>query len=427
VLAKPEGVFLARRGAGRADAGGAPPPKRPLRGPRAAGLMTGVVLVLGIVASALAVDQEQARTPGAFYAAPSPLPAGPPGTIIRTESIKDPPAGSMGWRILYLSRSYTGKPTALSGLLFVPTAPAPAGGRNVVALTHGTTGVAPGCAVSLSSSEVSHFVDGLPEFIRAGDSVVVPDYQGLGTPGPHPYLVGDSEAAAALDAVRAAHLFGPAQAGTTFAVFGASQGGHAALFTGQRAASYAPELRLAGVAAAAPASDLKALFEVNQGPAGKLLSAYTIDAWSQVYPQLRVDQVVAPVARPIVKRLARLCIAADTSTKIRTGVLTTLLKVRYLTKPPWKTEPWKGLLETNSAGRVKVPAPMIITQGEADTLVRPPITAAFAKRLCAAGQTVLYRTYPGVDHIQAGPKTAPDVARWIADRFAGTPAPSTCR
>jgi hypothetical protein len=45
--------------------------------------------------------------------------------------------------------------------------------------------------------------------------------------------------------------------------------------------------------------------------------------------------------------------------------------------------------------------------------------------LCDVGQTVEYRAYPDVGHVDAY-KTAPDVAAWIADRFAGKPAPSTC-
>jgi dienelactone hydrolase len=107
-------------------------------------------------------------------------------------------------------------------------------------------------------------------------------------------------------------------------------------------------------------------------------------------------------------------------------VLQLALKLGYLSKMPWETEPWKGLIADNTPGRAKIPAPIIITQGDADPLVRPAINAAFARRLCADGETVDYRTYPGVMHIDAGPKTAADVAAWIARRFAGAAAPTTC-
>ena len=48
-------------------------------------------------------------------------------------------------------------------------------------------------------------------------------------------------------------------AGRDLLVGGHSQGGHAALFAGELAGSYAPELRLGGVMAAAPAADLEAI------------------------------------------------------------------------------------------------------------------------------------------------------------------------
>src|SRR5262249_2819242 len=163
------------------------------------------------------------------------------------------------------------------------------------------------------------------------------------------YLVGDAEASATLDAVRAAHNFQPAHAGAAFAVWGHSQGGHAALFTGQEAAAYAPELHLVGVAAAAPASELRALFKLNRNTAaGRLLSAYLLATWSRVYHRdLRLSQVVTAPARPVVRRLAGTCIALDSSTRIRTAALTSLLGMRYLRKAPWKTKPWKTFLHRN--------------------------------------------------------------------------------
>lgn len=177
----------------------------------------GLIVVAG-VAFAVFVNSTDPPEPGESYVAPSPLPGGPPGTIVRTEGVDDPPPGSREWKILYLSRSYTGRPTAASGLLFVSTGPAPEGGRKVVVSTYGTIGVASRCAGSNLGAKSWPAIDGLHEFLRRGYLVVAPDYEGLGTPGPHPYLVGDSEAWAALDAVRAARRSAPARAGMQFAV-----------------------------------------------------------------------------------------------------------------------------------------------------------------------------------------------------------------
>jgi hypothetical protein len=85
----------------------------------------------------------------AFYTAPSPLPEGPPGTIIRSEVIDDFYPGATAYRVLYKSTGYDGAPTAVSGIIVVPDGPAPAAGRKVIAWTHGTVGVASACSPSL--------------------------------------------------------------------------------------------------------------------------------------------------------------------------------------------------------------------------------------------------------------------------------------
>jgi acetyl esterase/lipase len=404
------------------------PRKRPIEARRRGfSVLAFLVVVVALVGAGVVefLGGVKSPAPGPFYLEPAPLPTGPPGTVVRAQPLAGAPDGALAWKVLYLSRSYTGARTALSGLLFVPRTPPPGGGRHVVAFTHGTVGVAPSCAVSNGRKFWPH-IDGLGEFLRAGDDVVVPDYQGLGTHGPHPYLVGDAEATATLDAVRAAHLFAPAHGGTRFVVWGASQGGQAALFTGQQARAYAPDLHLAGVAAAAPATDLEELFKVNRdGTFGRVLSAYTLDTWSQVYPQLRLDQVVTRFAQPVVRGLAKICISADNG-PIAAGAVSLVLKLSYLHTLPWDLEPWRQLLKLNTPGAATIPAPILITQGDADKLVRPAVTREFAKRLCTQGVTVDYRGYPGVDHIRAGPASAPDVVRWIAERFAGARAPSTC-
>ncbi len=97
-----------------------------------------------------------------------------------------------------------------------------------------------------------------------GYIVVATDYPGLGTDGIHPYLIGESEGRAVLDSVRAARDLPDSGASDRFAVWGHSQGGHAALYTGELAARYAPELKLVGVAAAAPATYLVELFDADQ-------------------------------------------------------------------------------------------------------------------------------------------------------------------
>jgi acetyl esterase/lipase len=175
---------------------------------------------------------------------------------------------------------------------------------------HGTVGVASNCAPSLVTDPARQplLVEGGPELLDAGYVIAATDYQGLGTPGPHPYLVGESEAMNALDSVRAARNLSDADAGDEFVVWGHSQGGHASLFTGQLASSYTPELRLAGVAAGGPVPDLEALFTTNvETTVGRALIAMAIHSWARVY-DADLDQVLTPVARPLVRRIAKNCL-----------------------------------------------------------------------------------------------------------------------
>jgi hypothetical protein len=61
-------------------------------------------------------------------------------------------------------------------------------------------------------------------------------YQGLGTPGKHPYLIGEAEGRSVLDIVSAARQLDP-KIGLRFLISGHSQGGQSALFAAGEARS----------------------------------------------------------------------------------------------------------------------------------------------------------------------------------------------
>jgi Secretory lipase len=106
-------------------------------------------------------------------------------------------------RVLYRSRGLNDEPIAVSGVVIIPAGPTPPGGRPIIAWAHPTPGVVPDCAPSLAIFFFQQ-VQGLREMIRRGYIVTATDYPGLGTAGPHPYLVGISEGRAVLDSVRGA-------------------------------------------------------------------------------------------------------------------------------------------------------------------------------------------------------------------------------
>ena len=151
------------------------------------GALAAVALTLVLVFVVFA-EGVQPDEPGEFYAAPSPLPDGPPGTIIRSEAVDGFHEGSTAYRVLYKSTGYDGKPTAVSGLVVVPEGEPPPEGRRVIAYTHGTVGVASRCGPSLvAGPQQPLFFEGGAALLAAGYVIAAPDYQGLGTRGPHPY------------------------------------------------------------------------------------------------------------------------------------------------------------------------------------------------------------------------------------------------
>lgn len=363
--------------------------------------------------------------PGAFYAPETRKDAGRPGELIRSEPLKGAPPGASAWRVLYVSTGLSGEPIEVSGIVIAPDLPAPASGRPVVAWAHPTTGVSDNCAPSLSSD----FFDTIPHLtaLMALEYVVVAtDYAGLGTPGPHPYLIGESEARSVLDSVRAAGHLAKTGAGVRFAVWGHSQGGHAALFTGQLARSYAPELALVGVAAIAPPTELKQLLRDDLGErAGKVLAAYALWSWSQVF-DVPLESAVSPSAISGIDRVARDCIETE-GEGYRAAFDSLAMGGRFLTDDAFETEPWTRLLSENRPGARGIGAPIYIAQGTEDPIVRPSVTADFVRKLCGGREIVRFEELPGAGHLRASRISASSAIQWMRARFDGKAPPDTCQ
>jgi acetyl esterase/lipase len=316
-------------------------------------------------------------------------------------------------------------PIAVSGVIIIPAGAAPAGGWPIVAWAHPTTGIVPRCAPSLAIFLFQQIAGSRP-LLEQGYAIAATDYPGLGTPGPHPYLVGVSEARAVIDSMRAARSFAGLQNSNRYAVWGHSQGGQAALFTGMISKSYAPELQLMGVAAAAPATDLATLMTDDINTAGgRNLTAMTVWSWARVFGA-PIDSVVAPAAMPAVDRLATECIESAFDILVREETSKPLAHDFLIVANPATLEPWHSLLVRNTAGVLPPVIPVFLAQGSSDGLVRPQVTQAYMQRLCRAGSRVRMLVMPNVSHGFAGRDSADAAVSWMADRFAGRPAPSDC-
>ena len=347
------------------------------------------------------------------------------GVLLSSTPIAGAPSGASAFRIRYQSRAVGGESNQVTGVIIVPKGTAPRDGRNIIAWAHGTSGVAESCAPSQSKALFGS-IAGLNEMLAAGYAVVATDYAGLGTPGPHPSLVGNGSAYSVLDSIRAAREFGRGSIGNRYAVWGESQGGHAALWTSQFSRSYAPELELVGVAAAAPPTDLKENLTGGTNPLiNALLTAYTGTSWSQTYG-IPLSTILKPVAQDLARRLARNCVTTDpVALRTKIGLFRfakSLAKVDISTSPPWAEQ-----LRRNSVQPTGFSVPVLIAQGSADPIVAPSVTMNFAQSLCRSRSVpVRYLAIEGGDHFSIGKRSADATVRWIADRFAGQAAPDDC-
>ena len=194
-----------------------------------------------------------------FYLPPSPLP-GVNGDVLWATEIASAASNGRVWQILYRSESLDGTPIAVSGWLAVPNSDRPADGYPIVAFAHGTTGLADHCAPTRRSTPIETIAL-LEDFLARGFVVAATDYEGLGTPGLHQYLVGPSESHSVLDSARAAQRFGGGS--DELILFGHSQGGHAVILANEMAPSYAPELKVLGTIGSGSGvfSSLQAIFD----------------------------------------------------------------------------------------------------------------------------------------------------------------------
>ena len=354
-----------------------------------------------------------------------PAVAQQPGRLISADAMQDTPAGMQAWRVQYWTTGQNGAPLAVTGIVAAPREAIPSRPRRVIAWTHGAWGVAEKCAPSLSPKFFTATA-GL-DAIRSGYVVVAPDYPGLGSSTTHPFLVGNDTAYSVLDAVRAAREIPGAASGSSFAVWGESQGGHAALWTATAARAYAPDLTLVGTAAAAPPTDLAAnLRDGSDKNARAMLMSFALHSWSTLYG-FSLDPIANRANQGIIHRLAENnCISLDTKPKLGTilGIVTIARATKN--KDIAKIEPWGSWARTNSVDPARVPGPLLIAQSSKDTIVAPAVTRKFAKAVCRRG-TALRWIDMTVDHGASARDSAQETIGWITSRFDGNPPPNDCR
>ncbi|WP_227999890.1 alpha/beta hydrolase family protein [Nocardia australiensis] len=407
-------------------------------------LTQGVVAVLVSVASMLGIPGGLARADGLenppagleFYTPSDDLVPGTHGSVIWERPLTGAPVlpGARNSLVLYRSVDSQGRPVAVSGTVAVPEGEAPPDGWPLISWAHGTTGLADDCAPSrdtgpeYSAHDYTALVrDIQARWIAAGYAVVQTDYQGLGTPGPHGYLIGEAEQRAVADIALAARRIEPA-IGRRWLAMGHSQGGQAAIFADARAPQWAPDMELVGSVALAPASHT-----------GVGIQAMALAAGAGVTPLLGSISATTTSFLPLLIRGAQTVADIDPARFLAPPALALLPQadencIAELRAP----NSWGGLgadqvfaahgdafaltrvLDENDPRHLRFGPPLLVQQGRKDTTVQPLSTDAMVAQLRGTGAPVDYRNYPDADHRSVIEAAFTDSLAWVDARFGRT-------
>ncbi|MFV7442770.1 alpha/beta hydrolase [Acinetobacter pittii] len=313
--------------------------------------------------------------------------------VVKVEAYTSTNLGSVAAEssiLTYKMLGQSGQEVQATSLVFTPNTPPPVGGWPIVVWAHGTTGVADACAPSKAALTEST-KDLISKLLAAGYAVVAPDYEGLGTPGIHPFLNVKSEAFSITDAVVATRnylLQRNLLTSKKWLTVGHSQGGHAALGAAQYASR--AQLDYKGTVAVAPASNLGSILidgeaQVANAPIDikiatyAQLATYTALVTAGIrntqpsfdYGQVFTSQIsgIAAQAETICSGSLGLAFAADMGSYA--GNHSGTLDGYTRTQPNFMAVPLvKTFLDKDSQLlQAKVTTPIIIYQGVADSTV----------------------------------------------------------
>jgi hypothetical protein len=352
------------------------------------------------------------------------------GSIARVEPVlgQSAPladARATQYRVVYRSTSgINGSKRDVSGAIFVPPGAPPGGGWPVIAYGHGTTGIGNECGPSQYPNLLGYDLV-VASLLELGFVVSLPDYEGLGQPGTHPYLEPRTAAFNMIDSVRAARQVVPESSSRWLAV-GIEQGGQASWAANELAEEYGDGLDFLGSASLRPAADLANLPVLAESKwltkAQQALLPTFVYGLRATNPDLNPgDYLHGTLARrgerwlacsgPLVAELPKAIgeLAIDDSEPVSSEA----------------TEALRQALMQYALPQRPATGPMLVITGGDDEIVRSQWVASAVEKACALGDVVEFIVRPGEkqSNLDGGPR----IAQWVSERLAGAPPANTCR
>lgn len=396
---------------------------------------TATAVVLAVVGAPTAAHAQSVPAPDddPFYAVPADVGGLAAGALIRSRAITatalSVPLPAQAWQVLYRTTDNTGQPTATVATVMVPTAPKPGSGpRPVISYQTAEDGVGTKCApsyairgglASLSNSTPETLL--MAQALARGFTVVAPDYE-----GPRSMFLGaDGEARGVLDGLRAARAFAPAgiDPAAPLALWGYSGGAFASTVAAQLQPRYAPELKLAGVALGGVVADVRATIRAFSGSVfgGALVMGFV--GVDRAYPEYRLTQYLNDAARKALANSQTDCIT-DAAAKYPGASVEQYTDDPGIIEGPELRPMFERMNPLTYPG---VPAaPVYDYHAINDQLAPIGPDRALMERFCRGGARVQKVEDPLLEHLGLAATGAPGALDYLADRFAGKPAPNTC-
>ncbi len=349
------------------------------------------------------------------------------GVMLREELMPAQPEitnAGLAKRILYTSMDLRWRAgiVPVSGTFYLPKGEAPTGGWPLVAWAHGTLGVADSCAPSWAGHKPRDATY-INRWLESGFAVVATDYQGLGGPGPHAYLIWEAEGRSVLDGIRAAlGVYRDKLASKVF-VTGQSQGSGAALGATRIAPAYAPDVPLLATVATGLVSSF---------PTGPYQPPDPVRVGSPHYLTLMIlggampDDGVSPDSLVTDKGRALLEAARATcGTEMRALARQQGINAgNAFVEPIDKVE--ARLTRVTDMQPVRMPVPVLLGTGLSDTSLSPRRQYAAVVALCSAGSQLIWKTYPGATHNGGVSAAFHDALAFFRSVMAGKTPQSNC-
>ncbi|MFD0700951.1 alpha/beta hydrolase family protein [Myroides pelagicus] len=334
-----------------------------------------------------------------------------------------------------------------TALVFYPKTARPADGWRTVVWAHGTVGVGDACAPSKNELGANFSI--LAEsLLNEGYVIIAPDYEGLGTPGIHPYLHLESEANSAIYAVKAVHEKYETEFNPDWMSVGQSQGGQASLGIAEYANNN-PNFK--GAVAGAPASSLgKIILEVAPlalaqieaqedaaniphenrtsinsyatllsyaGLAGAGIKAYQTD-FDYIKLFMSRSQAFAPLAEGNNGECLdeiRQAFKGDIIAFMKEDKTHKIMDYPGLDENTFKKDPIvQDFLKRSQPGTKKIDKPVLVIQGTKDTNVPYPVTEEMVKNLQNLGsENITFLPVVGASHTEAIVQANPQLVKFI--------------